>query len=100
MDKFITVDYLSTFMGMVTVVVLITQFTKELIDKVSKCLPTKYVVFVYSLIVILGYQLMTQTFDMSKILLTIINAMLLTMTAQGGYEWVLKPMENKSDDNK
>jgi hypothetical protein len=29
---------------------------------------------------------MWRTFDISQILLTIINAMLLTMTAQGGYE--------------
>ena len=96
MDNFVTLDYLSTFIGMVAVVVLITQFTKELIDKVAKWLPTKYVVFIYSLIVLIGYQIMSNTYDSSKLLLTIINAMLLTMTAQGGYEWVFKPIEQKS----
>lgn len=98
MDKFISIDYLSTFVGMVAVVVLITQFTKELIDKVVKWVPTKYVVFAYSLIVYVGYQLMTSNFKVSEILLTVINAMLLTMTAQGGYEWVVKPLEKKPDN--
>lgn len=96
MDNFITLDYLSTFVGMVAVVVLITQFTKDLVDKVAKWLPTKYLVFIYSLIVLIGTQIMTNTFDASKLFLTLINAMLLTMTAQGGYEWVFKPIEQKS----
>lgn len=99
MDNFITLDYLSTFVGMVAVVVLITQFTKDLIDKVAKWLPTKYLVFIYALIVIIGYQFMSNTFDGSKLLLTIINAIIITMTAQGGYEWVFKPMENKSQNS-
>jgi hypothetical protein len=100
MDNFITLDYLSTFVGMVAVVVLITQFTKDLIDKIAKWLPTKYIVFIYSLIVLIGYQVMSNTFEASKLLLTIINAMLLTMTAQGGYEWVFKPIEQKTRNYK
>ena len=97
MDNFITLDYLSTFVGMVTVVVLITEFTKELIDKFAKGLPTKYVVFLYSLLTIIGYQVMSDTFEPSKLLLTIINAIVLTMTAQGGYEWTFKPLEKKKN---
>jgi hypothetical protein len=96
MDNFITTDYLSTFVGMVAVVVLITQFTKDLVDKVAKWLPTKYLVFLYSLIVMIGYQVMTGTFKASQLLLTVINSILITMTAQGGYEWVFKPIEQKS----
>jgi len=100
MDNFITLDYLSTFVGMVTVVMLFTEFTKELIDKFAKGLPTKYVVFLYSLLTILGYQFMSDTFDTSKLLLTVINAIILTMTAQGGYEWTFKPIEKKKSNNK
>jgi hypothetical protein len=100
MDKFITADYLSTFMGMLAVVVLITQFTKDLMDKVAKWVPTKYLVFVYSLVVYVGNQLMSHTFDISNIFLTIINAMVLTMAAQGGYEWVIKPIETKAQKSK
>lgn len=100
MDNFITLDYLSTFVGMVAVVVLITQFTKDLVDKVAKWLPTKYLVFMYALIVLIGYQVMANTFESSKILLTIINAILLTMTAQGGYEWIFKPIEQKPQNRK
>ena len=100
MDNLITLDYLSTFGGMVAVVVLITEFTKDLIDKAFKGLPTKYVAFIYSLILIIGYQIMSGTFDISKLLLTFINAILITMTAQGGYEWVFKPIEEKSNKSK
>lgn len=96
MDNFITLAYMGTFVGMVAIVVLITEFTKDLIDKYLKQIPTKYVVFIYSLIVILGYQLMSGTFNKSQLLLTIINAILLCMTAQGGYEWVYKPVEQKN----
>lgn len=96
MDNFVTIEYLGTFAGMVAVIVLITQFTKDLVDKISGKLSTKYLVFTYSMIVLIGYQIMTHSFDVSKLLLTIINAMLLTMTAQGGYEWVFKPIEQRS----
>jgi hypothetical protein len=99
MDNFITLNYLGSFVGMVAVVVLLTQFTKDLVDKVAKWLPTKYVVFIYALIVIFGYQLMSNTFDNTKLLLTILNAVLLTMTAQGGYEWLYKPIEQKAAAN-
>lgn len=99
MDNFITLTYMGTFVGMVAIVVLITEFTKDLIDKYLKQIPTKYIVFIYSLIVILGYQFMSGTFDGSKLLLTVINAILLCMTAQGGYEWVYKPIEQKSAQN-
>jgi hypothetical protein len=100
MDNFITLDYLSTFAGMVAVVMLVTQFTKDLVDKVARWLPTKYVVFVYSVVVYLGYQIMTKTFDISQILLTILNCILITMTAQGSYEWMIKPIENKTKSSK
>lgn len=100
MDNFITLDYMGTFVGMVAIVVLLTQFTKDLIDKYLSKIPTKYVVFVYALIVIFAYQLMTNTFDTKKVLLTILNAILITMTAQGGYEWLYKPIEVRNDNKK
>jgi len=100
MDSFITLDYLSTFGGMVTIIMLITEFTKELIDRITKGLPTKYVVFLYSILTIIGYQLMSNTFDISKIFITIVNAMILTMTAMGGYECTFKPIEKKTQIQK
>ena len=79
MDNFITLQYMGSFVGMVAIVVLLTQFTKDLVDKIAKWLSTKYVVFAYALIVIFGYQLMSNNFDSTKILLTVLNAVLLTM---------------------
>jgi hypothetical protein len=95
MDNFITLDFLSTFGGMVTVVVLITEFTKDLIGRYTKGLPTKYIVFLYSLLTILSYQIMSNTFNFSQLFLTFVNAIVLTMTAQGAYEWTFKPIEQK-----
>ena len=71
--SFITLDYLSTFGGMVTIIVLITQFTKELVDKFTKGLHTKYVVYFYSLLTIIGYEVTAGIFDVSKIFITLIN---------------------------
>lgn len=95
MDNFITLNYMGTFIGMVAIIVLITQFSKDLVDKYLAEIPTKYVVFIYSLVVIIGYQLMSNTFEPKLLLLTLFNAILLTMTAQGGYEWLYKPVEMK-----
>jgi hypothetical protein len=99
MNNFITVDYLSTFVGMVAAVVLVTQFTKDLVDKISNGLPTKYITFIYSFIILIGYQLMTGTFVPKDFILLILNAILITMTAQGGYEWLYKPVEMKTSTN-
>jgi len=49
MDQFTTLKYLLSFPGMVAAVVLLSQFTKGMFDKLVSH-QTKYVVYVYSLI--------------------------------------------------
>lgn len=46
-NDFVSMDYILTFTGMVVVVNLLTQFTKNLFDKIFKN-RTKYVVYGYS----------------------------------------------------
>jgi hypothetical protein len=96
MNQFITIDYMGSFAGMVAIILLLTQFSKDLVDKAAPWLPTKYVAFIYALVVIFGYQFMSGTFNISQIILTLVNAVILTMTAQGSYEWLYKPVELKA----
>lgn len=51
-ENFITIDYILTFAGMITVVCLLTQFTKGLFDKIVSN-KTKYIVYGYSFLLCL-----------------------------------------------
>lgn len=97
MENFITIDYLGTLAGVTVIVTLLTQFTKELIDTKLKKIPTKFVAFFYALVTILVYQLVTGTFKWNMIYVTIINSIIVTLTAQGGYEWIFKARPPTTD---
>jgi len=97
MDNFITIDYLGTLAGVVVVVTLLTQFTKEIIDTKLKKIPTKFVTFFYALVTMVVYQLISKTFDWKLIYITIINSIIVTLTSQGGYEWIFKTRPPTTD---
>lgn len=84
-ENFIDISYLATLTGCVAVVMLLTQFTKELIDKYFKKIPTKYIVFVYALVTIVVYQITTSTFDIKNLYITLINAIIIALTSIGAY---------------
>lgn len=98
MNEFINLGYLGSLTGCVAVVILLTQFFKEIIDKYVK-IPTKYVTFLFSLVTMLAYQLGTNTFTFKGIYILLLNAIIVTLTATGGYEYTVKPITEKKQES-
>lgn len=85
---FLTIDYISTFMGTVVVTMLIVQFLKELPG--IKKMPTRYFTFLVAFFNIVMCSVLTNTFTLVGLYLMFINAMLVTFTATGGYDFAVK----------
>lgn len=95
MSEFINIDYLGSLTGCVAVVILLTQFFKEIITKYVK-IPAKYVTFIFSLTTMLAYQICTGSFSFKNIYILLLNSIIVTLTASGGYEYTIKTIqENK-----
>jgi FtsH-binding integral membrane protein len=86
-QNFINIQSLGGFATCVAVVVLLTHFSKELVDLHFKKVPTKYVCFLFALFVVFSYQFMSNTFDAKEIPLTVINAVLVSMVASATADW-------------
>lgn len=92
-DDFMTVDVLSTFVGLSMAVMLIVQFTKAL---VKKRFGDKFVrLYAFIIALILTFIFAKQGDGLQGILLTIINAMVITITSFGGYEVISNPSVQK-----
>ncbi len=94
-ENFLTIDYVKTFLGTVVVTMLTVQFLKEL--PVIKKLPTKYLVFLVALFNILICSMLTNNFSLSSLYLIFINAMLITFTCTGGYDFTIKNIKINQD---
>jgi hypothetical protein len=90
LDDFMTMDVLTTFAGLTGAVIVIVQFTKSLIKKRFG----DHFVRLYSFIValILSFIFHSQGAGIEGIVLTIINAMMITIASMGGYELIADPM--------
>ena len=94
MNEFVTLEFLATFAGLVAAVSLIVQFTKSIIkDKFGDG-----VVRLYAFIIALAL-----TFIFAKsgqglegIVLTIINALIISIAASGTYEILADPFAKKT----
>jgi len=95
---FLTIDYLCTYMGTVVVTMLIVQFLKELPG--IKKIPTKYFTFIVAFLNILICSALTDNFALSNLYLMLINAMLVTFTATGGYDFAIKNVTIKNEKDK
>ncbi|HHZ02133.1 MAG TPA: hypothetical protein GX396_04250 [Tissierellia bacterium] len=93
-NDFMTLDVLTTFTGLTATTMLIVQFTKSLVKNRwgDSC------VRIYSFIIalILTFVFARQGNNPQDIVLTIINAIMITVTAAGGYEMLSDPLAKKS----
>lgn len=92
-NDFMTPEVLTTFVGLVLATNIIVQFTKSIIKKQLGDSYVRLYTFIIALIL---------TFIFSKIgegiqgfIITLINSILITMAAMGGYEMVSDPMAQK-----
>ena len=88
---------LATIGGAAMATMLIVQLLKLPLDKVWK-IPTRIIVFVISFIVLGLATYFTQGLDWSVALLTTINAVIVALTAMGGYELTFKKIEERQAD--
>lgn len=93
MNEFITVELLATFAGLVAAVTLIVQFSKSIIKKnFGDSIVRLYAFFIA---LILTFIFVRNGNDLQGIVLTIINAILITISSMGGYELIADPFAKK-----
>ena len=85
MDNFMTWEILLSFSGLVGAVYTITEFTKEL--KIIKKIPTKYWSFFIALILLISTNLVLNTFDIKDTILYLINAIIVSLSSNGLYNF-------------
>lgn len=93
-DDFMTPETLTTFIGLVAATSLIVQFTKPLI---KKRLPDAFIRFyVFIIALILTFVFCDKKINsVQVIILNVVNAMLITTSAMGGYEALSDPLSEK-----
>ena len=90
-------EQLATIGGAAMATMLIVQLLKLPLDKVWK-IPTRIIVFVIAFIVLGLATYFTQGLTWNTALLTVINAVIVALTAMGGYELTFKKIEERQAD--
>lgn len=92
-EDFMTPEILTTFVGLVLATNIIVQFTKSIIKKQFGEGYVRLYAFIIALILTFLFSKIGEGFQ--GIVITIINAILITMAALGGYEMISDPMARK-----
>lgn len=95
-NDFLTLDYLSTYMGCVVVTMLMVQFLKEL--PIIKSIQTKYFTFIVAFVNILLCKVLLGSFLINDLYLIFINSMMVTFTATGGYDFAVGKVKIKTEN--
>ena len=93
-NDLVTPEILATFTGLVAATAIITQFTKPIIKKTFGDAFVRFYIFIIALI--LNFIFAKSGNGLQSIVITIINALLVTMTAMGGYEMISDPRAEKT----
>ena len=100
-NDFVTVDYLATFTGMVLVLGLIVQFTKSLVKQKFSNEAVRLYTFAWASVLVAVVYWNQGLFNpagsdlATNLLLGLVNAMVITLSAMGGYELVTDPYARK-----
>lgn len=92
-DNFMSLEILSTFAGIVAATSIIVQFSKSVIKKNFGDSFVRLYTFIIALI--LNFVFAKTGSGIQGIILTIINALMVTFAAMGGYEVFSDPMAQK-----
>lgn len=88
-------DQLATIGGCAMMTMFIVQLIKAPVDKVWK-IPTRIIVFLISLLIMLLATYFTQGLTVSNALLTVFNSVIAALTAMGAYELSFAKIEKKT----
>lgn len=100
-SEFITVDYLATFAGLVLVLGIIVQFTKGIVKQTFPDQSVRLYSFAWALVLIGLFYWYQGLFDAAgreiamTLLLALLNAIIVTLAAMGGYEVIADPKATK-----
>ena len=92
----VTWAQLATIGGAAMATLLIVQLLKLPLDKVWK-IPTRILVFVIAAIILTLATYFTQGLTWNTAILTLINAVIVALTAMGGYELTFAKIEKKNE---
>ncbi len=93
-NEFMTMELLATFAGLVAAVSIIVQFTKSIIKKNFGDGAVRLYAFIIALVLTFIFAKSGQGIE--GIVLTIINAILISIAAMGGYEVIADPKAEKT----
>ncbi|HEX2926519.1 MAG TPA: hypothetical protein VHP38_09740 [Ruminiclostridium sp.] len=94
MNEFYSWEYLSSFSGIVASVTLIIQFSKVSLDKIWK-IPTRFVVWLLSYVMLILVSWFTVGITLQKVLMSSLNAVVVTLASMGAYEATFKEKDDK-----
>lgn len=92
-DEFMTVEVLATFAGLVAAVSVIVQFTKSIVKKNLGDGWVRLYAFVISLVLTFIFARCGE--GVQGVVLTIINAILISIASMGAYESIADPKAEK-----
>ena len=92
-----TWQQLATIAGATAATLLIVQLIKLPLDKVWK-IPTRIVVYVIALVILLLAQVFTTGLTVNSALLTAINAVIVALAAFGSYELTFRKLDAKKPE--
>lgn len=102
-SDFIDIKYLGTFAGMVLAVALIVQFTKGLVKKNYSDQAVRLYTLFWAFLLVGAVELYKGTFYVQQwdqlplvLLVMVVNVVLVTLSAMGGYEVLADPKALKS----
>ncbi len=87
-----TAETMTTFVGLTMAVLIIVQFTKSIVKKRFGDSLVRFYTFIIALILTFVF---ARESGLQGILLTIINAIMITVASFGGYEIISDPMAEK-----
>jgi len=93
MDNFFTWQMLATFTGCMAGTVILTEFAKKLF----KNFPAQLISFVFAFAILVVGQLVSNTFTWNDILLDAVNAVAVSLSANGGFD-AIKGLFGKKED--
>lgn len=100
-SDFITIEYLTSFSGMVVALGLIVQFTKSIVKRMFSDQAVRFYAFIWAILLVLAMYWSKGMFDVEgkdifiTFMLVLINAIMVTLAAMGGYEVITDPRATK-----
>lgn len=96
MNEFFTWEVLLTFTGLTTVTYMVTEFTKGI--PFIKKIPTKYWSYLIALVLLFAVNLVTGNFKYEDIILYLLNAIPVSLSANGLNDFNVNMNKEKPTD--